>query len=139
MPSFAECQDFLTQAATLLRAPDEDQYAATVSFLVEAEQLLGPPLLLPSLDEARAFLAQAESDLFEYWRRRIGLLREADPRKRPDFQTINLLDVFGIGRQEVPHSRFLAWLLDPRGNHIFPYVEQAYFELTSGQEEQGAE
>ena len=117
MLSFAECQDFLTQAATLLRAPDEDQYAATVSFLVEAEQLLGPPSLLPSPDEAPAFLAQAETALFEHWRRRIDLLREADPRKRPDFQTINLLDVFGIGRQEVPHSRFLAWLLDPRGSH----------------------
>jgi hypothetical protein len=117
MLSFAECQDFFTQAATLVCAPDEDQYAATVSFLAEAEQLLGPPSPLPSLDEARSFLAQAETALFEHWRRRIDLLQEADPRKRPDFQTINLLDVFGIGRQEIPHSRFLAWLLDPRGNH----------------------
>jgi hypothetical protein len=117
MGSFAECQDLFTPAATLLCAPDEDQYAATVSFLAEAEQLLGPLSPLPSLDEALAFLAQAESGLLEHWRRRIGLLREADPRKRPDFQTINLLDVFGIGRQEIPHSRFLAWLLDPRENH----------------------
>lgn len=101
----------------MLRVPGEDQYAAAVSFLAEAERLLGPPSPPPALDEAQAFLAQAESDLLEHWHRRIDLLREADPRKRPDFQTVNLLHVFGIGRQEAPHSRFLGWLLDPQGSH----------------------
>jgi len=117
MLSLTECQDFLTQAATLLHAPGEDQYAAAVSFLAEAERLLGPPSPPPALDEAQAFLTQAESDLLEHWHRRIDLLQEADPRKRPDFQTLNLLDVFGISRQEAPHSRFLGWLLGPQGSH----------------------
>ncbi len=29
----------------------------------------------------------------------------------------NLFDVLGIERREVRHSKFLAWLLDPRGSH----------------------
>jgi hypothetical protein len=157
-PSLSECRDFLTQAAVLLHAPNEDLFIASVSFLAEAERLLKsdqPPLL----DECRAFLSQAESllapsmpllaelrdffdeaqrllippmvpfeecqafletaegHLLEHWRIQIELMQEADPRDRPDFQTVNLLEVFGISRKEETHSRFLGWLLDPQRSH----------------------
>jgi hypothetical protein len=157
-PSLSECRDFLTQAAILLHAPNEDLFTTSMSFLAEAERLLksdqpplpdecraflsqaesllapSPPslaelkdffdevqrLLIPPtvpLEQCQAFLETAEGHLLEHWHRQIELLQEADPRDRPDFQTVNLLEVFGISRKEETHSRFLGWLLDPQRSH----------------------
>jgi hypothetical protein len=114
--SLSECRDFLTQAASLLHVPgEEDLFTASESFLAEAERLMPPPSV--PLEEYQDFLGMAEGRLLEHWRGQIDRLREADPRNRPDFQAVNLLEVFGISRQEAPHSRFLGWLLDPRGSH----------------------
>ena len=32
-------------------------------------------------------------------------------------QTLNIFEVLGITNAEIRHSNFLAWLLDPNGNH----------------------
>lgn len=113
-PLLDECRAFLTQAESLL-APSPPSLAELRDFFDEIQRLLIPPTI--SLEECQAFLETAEGHLLEHWRRQIELLREADPRNRPDFQTVNLLEVFGISRKEETHSRFLGWLLDPQGSH----------------------
>lgn len=112
---FSECRDFLAQAEQLLRLDQLTLLNECQAFLSQAESLVSLPT--PSLTECQIFLEMAEKHFLEYWHRRINLLREADPRSHPDFQTVDLLEVFGISRQEAPHSRFLGWLLNPQESH----------------------
>lgn len=114
-PSISECRGFLAQAEQLLRLDQTTPLDECQVFLSQAENLVSPPL--PPLTEFQTFLETAEKHFLKYWHRRINLLREADPRSRPDFQTVNLLEIFGISRQEAPHSRFLDWLLNPQESH----------------------
>jgi hypothetical protein len=113
-PLLDECQAFLNRAESLL-APSLPSLAELRDLFDEVQRLLIPPTL--SLEECQAFLETAEGHLLEHWRRQIELLQGADPRDRPDFQTVNLLEVFGISRKEKTHSRFLGWLLDPQKSH----------------------
>jgi len=113
-PLLDECQASLNQAESLL-APSPPSLAELRDLFDEVQRLVVPPTV--PLEECQAFLETAEGHLLEHWRRQIELLREADPRDRPAFQTVNLLEVFGISRKEKTHSRFLGWLLDPQGSH----------------------
>jgi hypothetical protein len=113
---FTASELFLAEAERLLKPDQLPLLGECQTFLTRAEKLLPSPPSV-SLEKCQAFLQTAEKCLLEQWRRQIDLLREADPRSHPDFETVNLLEVFGISRQEAPHSRFLGWLLDPKGSH----------------------
>ena len=50
----------------------------------------------------------------------MGCSSEADERfleLSKKYSTINLFEILKITKAEIRHSNFLAWLLDPRGNH----------------------
>jgi hypothetical protein len=85
-------------------------------FLDQAEKLLPQPLDV-SLAACQRFLNAAERLLLPQWKAKVALLRQHDPRRSPDYQSINLMKILGIARKEQPHSCFIGWLLDPQGSH----------------------
>jgi len=100
------------------------------AFLDQAEKLLPQPLDV-SLAACQSFLDAAEEQLLPLWKEQVALLRQRDPRRSPDYQSINFMKILGVARKEQPHSCFIGWLLDPQGSHnlddrfLKPFLQKA--------------
>ena len=115
-PSLDDCQALLDEAEAFL-LPRQVSVDDCRVFLTTTEGLTGGNEVLPTSKMCETFLAQGELLLTAACQYRVNYLLESDPRKAGDFKTINILEVFGVARKEKPHSRFLAWLLDPGETH----------------------
>lgn len=140
-----QCDELFRQAEAMMPTAPKVSTEQCRAFLRHAEAMVGtsegaagrPADVSVSLDGCRGLLRQAErlvpaaADLgdceallekagryaVDRWATYMDRLQHADPRDEPDFETVNLLRVFGISRREAPHSRFLGWLLNPEETH----------------------
>jgi len=152
--------EFFLRARALPDAPTDITLDECVSFFSSAVALVSGKESFdaestPALDEVRQFFSDAEAlmpavldssnlmsqaDLF-FERAREIATQDLQPKIRAledyvkgmagEVKDINVLAILGIARKEVPHSRFLAWLLDPRESHglkgefFAPFMQEA--------------
>lgn len=70
----------------------------------------------------KQFVAKADRIAESVWSRRKSEFEEFGVKARKlasKLRKFNILETLGVARREIPHTRVISWLLNPRGTHDF--------------------
>ena len=112
-PIFREAKEMIGLIPDLKKIPLEE-YKAFFSY---AETIIEDREPEIPIKEFQEFCKKTYLPLIKEYRRWMTVIEENDPRRDIEYQTINLLKIFGISGKEEAHSKFLVWLLREDETH----------------------